>query len=417
MLKLAGAGVVGAGAAYAGFTLIDDEDEFRGSTGGFTWDQTFTDTSWATTAGDALNVETVTTLDPTGSGSLTQAIDDGAGQPTLVVFEVGGVIDVERLGTLRVTDSQTWIAGETAPDPGITLTGGRFRVSADEVIVSHMSFLCGDHVNEPENGDSMYSDSADVLFDHCTAMWGVDETAGTVDGADRNSFINCIIAESLSDSTHPEGPHSRGFLANDENTDLCIMGTLFAHNRRRNPATRSNTVLVNNYVYNPGGLIIHCFDTNLDITAAGIAVEAGPNTEPGVAVFQNGGTVYAENILTVANPRPLYDRSVTDVASPTLVPSGLDLQTDVVPAEDVRQLVTGIAGSRPANRPQIEADLIDNRLNRRHGIIDSQDAVGGYPRYSATNRPLDLQGRGLLDQVQQHRRLVERGVTPSGSTN
>jgi len=418
LLKLGGAGVIGAGAAYAGYTLIDeeDEDEFDGSTGGFTWDQTFTDTSWVTTAGDALNVETVTTLTPTGSGSITQAIKNSAGQPTVVVFEVGGVIDIERLGTLRVTDSQTWIVGETAPDPGITITGGRFRVSADRVVVSHMSFLCGDQVNDPENGESISSDSADVLFDHCTAMWGVDETAGTIDGADRNSFINCIVAEALNDSVHPEGPHSRGFLANDQNTDLSIMGTLFAHNNRRNPATRSNAVLVNNYVYNPGGQIIHFFHTNLDITATGIAIEAGTNTEPGAAVFQNGGTVYAEDILDLADPRRLYGRGVTRVDSPTLVPPGLDLQTDVVPADDVRQLVTDIAGSRPANRPQIEADLLTNRLNSSHGIIDSQDAVGGYPRYAATSRPLNLEKTGLLDQLRQHRQAVERGVTPSSPT-
>ena len=417
ILKIGGAGVVGSGAAYAGFTLFDDddedkdddEDEFSGSTGGFTWDQTFTDTSWVTTAGDDLNVETVTTLDPTGSGSITQAMDNAAEQPTVVVFEVGGVIDIERLGTLRVTDSKTWIAGETAPDPGITLTGGRFRVSANKAIVSHMSFLCGDQVNDPENGESMSSDSADVMFDHCTAMWGVDETAGTINAADRNSFINCIIAESLNDSIHPEGPHSRGFLANDENTELCVMGTLFAHNNRRNPATRSNAVLVNNYVYNPGEMIIHFFGTNLDITAGGIVIEAGPNTNPGAAVFQNGGTVFAEDIQDIADSRPLYDSSVTRVDSPTLVPSGLNLQTDVVSADDVRQFVTDIAGSRPANRPQIEADLIDNLRNHRSGIIDSQDAVGGYPQYSPTSRPLDLHDGGLLDQLRQRRQAVEQG--------
>ncbi|WP_324662684.1 hypothetical protein [Haloarcula sediminis] len=418
ILKVGGAGVIGAGAAYAGFTFVDDEDadEFGGSTGGFTWDQTFTDTSWVTTAGNDLNVETVTSLSPTGSGSISRAMDNAAGQPTVVVFEVGGVIDIERLGTLRVTDSQTWFAGETAPAPGITLIGGRFRVSARNVIVSHMSFLCGDNVNKPENGESLSSDSADVLFDHCTAMWGVDETVGTIDGADRNSFLNCIVAESLSDSIHPEGPHSRGFLANDENTELCIMGTLFAHNRRRNPATRSNAVLVNNYIYNPGGQIVHFFGTNPDITAAGIAIEAGPDTDSEAAVFQNGGTVYAEDILEIAAPRPLDDGSVIHVGSPTLVPSGLDLQTDVVPADDVRQFVTATAGSRPANRPQTEADLIANLSNHRHGIIDSQDAVGGYPQYSPTSRPLDIPERGLLNRFRQRRRMVERGATPSAPT-
>lgn len=84
------------------------------------------------------------------------------------------------------------------------------------------------------------------------------------------------------------------------------------------------------------------------------------------------------------------------------------MQTDVEPADEVKQFVTDIAGSRPANRPQIEADLID-RTNHSHGIIDSQDAVGGYPQYPPTSRPLDLDEGNLFDQFKQRRQVVEQG--------
>src|SRR5687767_13800971 len=74
----------------------------------------------------------VTTLDADGPGSLRQAIDTPA--PRLIVFEVVGVIDL-RGTTLRVRHPDVTIAGQTAPDPGITLIRGSLMVETHDVIV------------------------------------------------------------------------------------------------------------------------------------------------------------------------------------------------------------------------------------------------------------------------------------------
>ena len=102
---------------------------------GFRWDQTFTDTSWLTDAdADAdLNVEAVTSLDPGASGGIEDAVS--ASGPTVVVFDVGGVIDMDG-GDLEPS-SETWIAGETAPDPGISIARGSEVPRPDGVIASH----------------------------------------------------------------------------------------------------------------------------------------------------------------------------------------------------------------------------------------------------------------------------------------
>src|SRR5947209_8626417 len=75
----------------------------------------------STSGGVAGTVLRVTTLGAEGPGSLRSALE--AEEPRLIVFEVGGVID---LGghSLEVRHPFVTIAGQTAPDPGITLIRG-----------------------------------------------------------------------------------------------------------------------------------------------------------------------------------------------------------------------------------------------------------------------------------------------------
>ena len=66
----------------------------------------------------------VTTLAKDGPGSLAEAL--AAKGPRIVVFEVGGAIDLAR-STLDIREPYVTIAGQTAPSPGITLHPRRHR--------------------------------------------------------------------------------------------------------------------------------------------------------------------------------------------------------------------------------------------------------------------------------------------------
>jgi hypothetical protein len=63
----------------------------------------------------------VTNLNADGPGSLKAALETKG--PRIVVFEVGGVIDLGRT-TLEITEPYLTIAGQTAPSPGITIIRG-----------------------------------------------------------------------------------------------------------------------------------------------------------------------------------------------------------------------------------------------------------------------------------------------------
>ena len=61
----------------------------------------------------------ITTLAPDGEGSLRRALDDP--RPRLVVFEVGGVVDLAGR-SIAIRQPHLVLAGQTAPDPGITVS-------------------------------------------------------------------------------------------------------------------------------------------------------------------------------------------------------------------------------------------------------------------------------------------------------
>lgn len=386
----------------------------EGLDGGFGWNQTFTDTSWVTNAGDDLNVETVTNLDASGSGSLDDAINNAASYPAVVVFEVGGVIDLNG-GQLGVDNGPVWIAGETAPDPGISIIEGRTRCYADQVIFSHVGFYRGDGGSVSSEDDTVAPDGHDQLYDHCSFFWGTDETIGISNRVDRLSIVNSIVAESLYDSIHPEGTHSRGILFNSEGTDACLMGNLLAHHNRRVPMSRTDVVLVNNYLYNCGwdGELIH-FNSPAEpnVTSHGLCIEDGPDSQTSNPVHLYSATLYHDDIET---GHDVTDGSQTVVNEPPILPGGLDLGSDPVAGSEVPNWTKTNAGMRPANRPRVDADLVENRVgNGQGGSVDSQSEVGGYPNYGSTSRSLDVPSTGLLSWIQGFTEEVELG-TASGT--
>lgn len=90
---------------------------------------------------DQAEVVRVTSLASEGKGTLREALWKKG--PRLIVFEVGGVIDLvgKELG---LGEPQAVIAGQTAPSPGITIIRGGLRISGSQVLVQHIRVRPGD---------------------------------------------------------------------------------------------------------------------------------------------------------------------------------------------------------------------------------------------------------------------------------
>jgi len=379
--------------------------------GGFGWEQTFTDTSWLfdADANDQLAVEKVTTTGYSDSGGLEEAISNAGSDPAVIVFEVGGTIDMD--GTTLEPGPQTWIAGETAPDPGISLIRGGVEPRDDKIIVSHLGIYAGDGAGGVDSAIEPRGD--DLIFDHCSAFWGVDEVVGMSDTQHRVSLINTIIAEGLDESKHNEGPHSRGYLINETDcTELATMGCLIASNNRRSPWAKSEMVLVNNLIYNhcsspnEGGNIIKVgsYSTPRPMTAKGIYLWPTEETQMSEEVFQLDGDLYIDDV--VANGHEMTDGSQDLVDSPPLLPDGLSL-ADTTAAADMPQFIRQVCGMRPESRPPADQRFFTDRFDGTFtGTIDSQEEVGGYPDYETTTRTLQVPETSIFEWVRKYTNAV-----------
>jgi len=119
----------------------------------------------------------VTNLNPEGPGSLREAL--AARGPRLVVFEVGGVLDLNLKG-LVVSEPYLTLAGQTAPSPGITLIRGGLSIRTHDVLIRHLRVRMGDAGQkkksgwEPEVG-LRGADAYNVVLDHCSLSWGIED--------------------------------------------------------------------------------------------------------------------------------------------------------------------------------------------------------------------------------------------------
>ncbi|MDP3745666.1 MAG: pectate lyase [Phenylobacterium sp.] len=379
----------------------------------------------ATPGGRGGAILKVTTLAAEGPGSLAEAL--AAKGPRIVVFEVGGVIDLGAK-SLKVRQPFLTIAGQTAPAPGITLIRGGLTIATHDVVVRHIRVRPGEAGAAKQSGwecDGLATDRAhDVIVDHCSFSWATDEglsaSGPRFEGATpddwraatshRITFSNNIVAEGLSHATHSKGEHSKGSLVHDNVTGVLIAGNLYAHNRERNPLFKGGArgAVINNLIYDPGRRAAH-FNLHAKewgeqphqearVTLVGNVLRAGPSTADGVAVMIVGGQGpiglhMADNLAFGRDGAALPQ--VTNFGGSTVVPTILARPGDwpaglaARPARGVEAAVLREAGARPWDRDAIDARIVAEVAARTGAVRDSEQAVGGYPAPAPTWRAFD----------------------------
>ncbi len=364
----------------------------------------------------------VTTLANDGPGSLRQALAHPG--PRLIVFDVGGVIDLQE-ENIEIRSPFCTLAGQTAPEPGITLIRGGLRVTTHDVVVQHLAVRPGDAGKAPKSGwapdaitlrktgdEPVYN----VVFDHCSATWAVDENVSIASGDPVTpehphaavhdvTFFKCLIAEGLSHATHSKGEHSRGSLISHNTYNLSIIDCVYAHNVLRNPRCAGNTLTVmgNSIIYNWGvahhgggwdiSYAVHLGDRfgKMDpavLTAVGNVCIKGPNSTGDVFIASHKtrpGKAYVEDNIAIdiyGTPLRILDDPIMDLETPKVWPKGYRAQNAGTAAPEVLRTV----GARPAQRDTIDSRIIHSIIHGTGHIIDSQDEVGGYPDYERTTR-------------------------------
>jgi hypothetical protein len=368
----------------------------------------------------------VTTLKADGPGSFLEALN--AKGPRIVVFEVGGVIDMGGKET-KISEPFLTIAGQTAPSPGVTLIKGGFQIGTHDVIVQHIRVRVGEAGYPKKSGwesDSISTEGEahDVIVDHCSTYWATDENMSmsskrfigkTPDewrqhASRRITFSNNIIAEGLAHATHYKIEHSKGSLIHDNVNDILIIGNLYAHNYERSPLFKGGVrgVFINNLIFDPGQRALHYnlmaeewgdhpYQTG-QMVAVGNVLRAGQSTVPKIAFLEIGGAgdldYYGKDNVAVdqiGNPLPMFGRytntsaRIIQAKTPPLWPAGLK----PIPSIDVQSSVLHNVGARPWDRDMDDVLLIADVAEGRGVIVDSETDVHGYVIPEPTRRPFN----------------------------
>jgi hypothetical protein len=359
----------------------------------------------------------VTNLNKDGAGSLKEAFE--VDEPRIIVFEVGGVIDLEG-SVLSLKKPFVTVMGQTAPDPGITIIKGGVSIRAHEVIIRHIRIRPGENKQPKQSGwevDGLNTSSAyNVVVDHCSFSWATDENLSVsgprFEGENLEewrkntshtvTFSYNLIAEALSNSTHSKGEHSKGSLIHDNVTEVALIANIYASNLDRNPLFKGGAqgVIVNNYIFNP---VRAAIDYGLvkgqwkgrtlspgKMTIIGNILEKGMDSHQNMPFAHFMGPVevyFKKNVVygSELGKNKLLVGDHTEVNEPPVWTENIE----VLPTDKLKEHLFKNVGARPWNRDTVDKRIISEIKAGTHRIIDSEEEVGGYPLIERTYKEFD----------------------------
>lgn len=369
-----------------------------------------------TPAGRRGEIIRVTNLADSGPGSLRDCVDRSG--PRVCIFDVSGVIRLK--SGLDVKNPFLTIAGQTAPSPGIMLRGAALEVRASDVLVQHIAVRAGDDNSaSADTRDALqvigYSSPVrNVVIDHCSFSWSVDEVAELWFDFDNITFLNNIFSEPLHDSIHSKGIHGYGFLIESRSAKVSFVGNLFAHGFDRNPrAGVTDFVFVNNVVYDAASRAMALHNASglaSKNSVAGNVFKRTPqqpiHLDTAYTPLQQGTRLYLSDNLgeqgssdqwsLVRNGSQLSRSDIETSSAPTW-PNGLA----VLPTSGGVALnhVLNNAGARSSDRNAVDARVVAEVRNGTGQVINCVESdgssrcsknAGGWPQYAENNRRLEL---------------------------
>ena len=342
----------------------------------------------------------------------------------LVYFSTSGIIDLGNNGALlRSEDNCLYVAGQTAPSPGIWISGTNFGVNCnrsggcDKIAFAHIGHfgevMTSGHSSKGDiwllgGGDDLNTNIA--LF-NMSGFWATDETGSISRNTQGVLWFQSILAEPLQNSGHPDSTtHNYIMLlasdSNDENVeDVSLQRNVFAHGRSRQPLTSTDDFhMSNNVIYNWQSSATrlrakyaaeHNIEGNLYI--------AGPDTGSTLPITESSAglsgaaTVYIAGNCAVGfsdstqsqlfSGFPNESSRIANAHPPGVVVdtiSGCSTQSE----KDFADLVMDCAGPRPAERAGAGATEITDMLATITARLNNTGGQGAYIQAGDISAPV-----------------------------
>lgn len=361
----------------------------------------------------------VTTLNDSGPGSLRAACE--AVGPRTVIFRVAGLISLA--SAITVKNPYLTVAAHTAPGDGVCLRNFTFNIATHDVVVRYLRSRLGDVSGQEADCITLLSGSRDVILDHCSATWSVDESLSLAGNVSNVTVQWCLIGNALNHSKHAKGDHGYGSLSR-ANGPVTWHHNLWAHNNSRNPRLGDNYGrppypsfdVRNNVIYDYGEICSGLTQGVLKVNYIANYVRPGPSSKartpirvggPSELQFYIRDNVFEGNAILTTDNSQFFDpvaidgkRQVETVAEP--FPAPLVKTTSAREAYDA--VLAGVGASLPC-RDSVDARIVDEVLSGKGSIIDSQQQVGGWPELKSATPPADSDNDGMPDAWERLHRL------------
>lgn len=352
-----------------------------------------------TIGGRGGRVIAVTNLNDDGPGSLRAAV--AATGPRIVVFRVSGTIRLTRPLTIR--NPNITIAGQTSLG-GVTVRDYAFVIEADEVIVRYIRARLGDESRVESDAFSI-SRGRNIIVDHVSASWSVDETlSASARSTDNTPALDnvtvqwSIISESLNHSVHTKGDHGYGSLIRGSfGAKYSWHHNLWAHHRGRMPRPGNYESIetdpqgplfdfVNNVFYNWAGSYSGYNDDQNSATRynfiANYYIPGNASADRAVAFRERNRAArayFAGNWWDNAEPSDPWSLVRLEAENPAYR-SATRFETAPITTQRgdrAYQLVLANAGASHA-RDAVDRRVVQSVRDRTGNLIDSQSQAGGW---------------------------------------
>lgn len=392
------------------------------------------------TGGRGGAVYEVTTIEDNNlPGSLRYAVNQKG--PRTIVFRVSGTIRLK--SSLTIKNGDLTIAGQTAPGDGICIADYPLTIDADNVIIRFLRIRLGD-IYKLESDSFGGRNRKNIIVDHCSISWSIDETASFYDNTNF-TMQWCIISESLYNSYHSKGAHGYGGIWGG--MGATFHHNLLAHHSSRNPRFNGSRYhkqpdkeivdFVNNVIYNWGFNSAYGGEEGNQNVRLNY-YKPGPATNSGVVKrilnpTQDSGTntsygkFYVADNFVFGYPDATADnwgigvqgvsntiKQQIKVDSPFPI-AGVTTQSP----EEAYELVLKYAGAIFPKRDSVDLRIVEEVRTGTakygktfggggKGIIDSQNEVGGWPVLNTYNVPVDSDHDGMPNDWE-----ISHGLNPN----
>jgi hypothetical protein len=267
-----------------------------------------------------------------------------------------------------------------------------------------------------------------VIFDHCSASWSVDECASLAGDVQNVTVQWSIMSEGLNRSVHKKGAHGYGSLAR-ANGPVTYHHNLWAHHAARNPRMGDNYGkppfptfdFVNNVIYDYGGIASGITQGVLKINYVGNYVRPGPSSrasrpirigEPSQIEIYIADNVWDGHAEQTANNRDFFEKANGQVK---VVDRAFAARAVTrTSAQQALEAVLDRAGATVPRRDAVDARIVKEVRGRSGRIIDATKEVGGWPEYRGGTAPVDSDGDGIPDEWERAHGLDAKNAADGG---